>query len=123
MRRTVIASALLFGLAGPAAAEEYALIHGNYCGFQKIVGPDGADLPPVDVLDAICMRHDYCYERRGVSDCSCDLDLMREVSNRRWADGRSINLARVVFYGIAAKPCTDLNGQLRKIEFARQAGM
>lgn len=123
MRPAILVVSLLIGLAGPGVAQEFALIHGNYCGYQKKPGPGGTDLPPVDRLDAICMRHDLCYAARGNNDCACDLALMREVSGLTWAEGRSIRLARAVFYGIAALPCTDARGQLRKIELARSTDM
>ena len=121
----ILALVLAFGMVAalPGQAQDYALIHGNYCGFRKAPGPEGSDLPPVDVLDAICMRHDQCYDLRGNFECSCDLALMREISALRWAEGRSVRLARAVFYGIAALPCSDVQGQLRKIEMARATDM
>ncbi|TYB81636.1 hypothetical protein [Maritimibacter fusiformis] len=123
MRRFAFALVVLLGTAGPAAAEEFALVHGNWCGYQKRLGPGGADLPPIDTLDAICMRHDLCYASRGVNDCGCDLAMMREISGLNWASGRSSRLARAVFYAIAALPCTDRVGQLRKIEMALSSDM
>ncbi len=123
MWRIFAAVGILMMLAGPAPANQFALIHGNYCGFGQKSGPDDAEKPPVDALDAICMRHDQCYDARGNNDCGCDLALMREVSGLNWAKGRSIRLARAVFYGIALLPCSDRAGQLRKIEMARSTDM
>jgi hypothetical protein len=123
MRLIATAIALLLMLAGPAAAEQFALIHGNWCGFRNKEGPGDSGLPPVDALDAICMRHDQCYDIPDVDRCSCDLELMSEVEGLDWAKGRSTRLARTVFYGIALKPCTDRTALLRKVDMARSSEM
>ncbi|WP_267360291.1 hypothetical protein [Methylobacterium sp. GC_Met_3] len=52
------------------------LFHGNYCGR----GQRGEGLPPIDALDAACMRHDACYDVAGYSSCACDATLRREAS-------------------------------------------
>ncbi len=52
------------------------LFHGNYCG----KGNRGEDQPPIDALDAACMRHDACYGTAGYSSCDCDATLRREAS-------------------------------------------
>lgn len=51
------------------------LYHGNYCG----KGDRGPGRPPVDELDAACMRHDACYDERGRGSCACDKQLGREA--------------------------------------------
>lgn len=53
-----------------------ALFHGNYCG----KGSRGEGLPPIDALDAACMRHDACYDAAGTSACACDATLRREAT-------------------------------------------
>ena len=47
------------------------LIHGNYCGIGNRPGA-----PPVDDLDAACMRHDACTQTGKMPSCKCD-DLLR----------------------------------------------
>lgn len=123
MRLIATAFALLLVLAGPAAAEGFVLIHGNWCGFRNKEGPGNSSLPPVDALDEICMRHDQCYDIPDVDTCTCDLELMREVRELDWAEGRSRRLARTVFYGIALKPCSDRTALLHKVDIARRSEM
>ncbi|KQT50511.1 hypothetical protein ASG52_06750 [Methylobacterium sp. Leaf456] len=53
-----------------------ALFHGNYCG----KGNRGEGFPPIDALDAACMRHDACYGTAGYSSCACDTVLRREAT-------------------------------------------
>lgn len=53
------------------------LFHGNYCG----AGQRGENLPPIDALDAACMRHDACYDAAGHRSCACDRTLKREAAN------------------------------------------
>lgn len=53
-----------------------ALFHGNYCG----KGQRGDGAPPIDELDAACMRHDTCYDASGHPSCACDAALKREAS-------------------------------------------
>ncbi len=43
------------------------LIHGNYCGVGNRPGT-----PPVDLLDAACMRHDACTHANKLPNCTCD---------------------------------------------------
>ena len=51
------------------------LYHGNYCG----VGNAGPGAPPVDELDAICKRHDECYDSAGHRSCNCDAQLRQDA--------------------------------------------
>ena len=46
------------------------LIHGNYCGIGNRPGT-----PPVDLLDAACMRHDACTRTDKLPNCICDNHL------------------------------------------------
>ena len=43
------------------------LIHGNYCGIGNRPGT-----PPIDLLDAACMRHDSCTHTGKMPSCTCD---------------------------------------------------
>jgi hypothetical protein len=51
------------------------LYHGNYCGR----GNRGNGLPPVDELDAVCQRHDECYDAAQRPSCACDRALRRDA--------------------------------------------
>jgi hypothetical protein len=72
-------------LPGGSAADAITgadLYHGNYCGR----GDRGPGAPPMDELDAACMRHDACYDQRGDRSCACDKQLGQEavaVSNMK----------------------------------------
>lgn len=72
--------ALVLGFATPALAEppsmggQKMLIHGNYCG-----PGNNAPLPPVDVLDDACARHDACTPPHGLPSASCNARLQREA--------------------------------------------
>lgn len=50
------------------------LIHGNYCGIGNRPGT-----PPVDLLDAACMRHDGCTQTGKLPSCACDNRLHDEA--------------------------------------------
>ena len=50
------------------------LIHGNYCGIGNRPGT-----PPVDLLDAACMRHDGCTRTGKLPSCTCDNHLHDEA--------------------------------------------
>ncbi|GJD60070.1 hypothetical protein [Methylobacterium frigidaeris] len=112
----------LAGAAGPAAAQDLPfglgvvpdavmprdslVFHGNYCG----PGSRGAGRPPIDALDAACMRHDACTPPRGqgLPTCSCHARLQREAeavarSPRYPDDLRS--LAGLVSAGATQLPC------------------
>lgn len=51
------------------------LYHGNYCGH----GSRGTGVAPADELDAVCKRHDECFEAAGRRSCACDVVLQREA--------------------------------------------
>ena len=62
--------------AQPAAlGRPTILIHGNYCG-----PGNNAPLPPIDALDAACMRHDACTPDRGLPTKACNRRLEREAT-------------------------------------------
>ena len=50
------------------------LIHGNYCGVGNRPGT-----PPIDALDAACMRHDACTDTGTLPSCTCDQRLRIEA--------------------------------------------
>ena len=52
------------------------LIHGNYCGVGNRPGA-----PPVDALDAACMRHDACTKTDKLPACACDDRLRLEATD------------------------------------------
>jgi hypothetical protein len=62
---------------GPAPllqpAIEFNIIYGNWCGNNRGSGP------AIDRVDAVCRRHDKCYDSRGNLDCSCDRELLRRM--------------------------------------------
>ena len=51
------------------------LVHGNYCGLGSREGS-----PPIDLLDAACMRHDRCTPAGGIPDCACNARLREEAA-------------------------------------------
>jgi hypothetical protein len=66
------------------------LFHGNYCGR----GQRGEGLPPIDDLDAACMRHDACYDAAGRPSCACDAALKREASVVADSESASLEVRR-----------------------------
>ena len=51
------------------------LIHGTYCGIGNRPGA-----PPIDALDAACMRHDACTHTNDMPSCRCDDRLRAEAT-------------------------------------------
>lgn len=49
-------------------------VYGNWCGPHHS-GP-GA---PIDILDAGCMNHDMCYDKKGYFNCECDRNLINYI--------------------------------------------
>jgi len=50
-------------------------LHGHYCGPGH--GDPTYRQKPVDQLDAVCMRHDKCYDKTGYLDCGCDYEYLK----------------------------------------------
>lgn len=96
MRALVLAFTLLV-VALPAQAG--MLVHGNWC------GPGNRGLPPVDQLDAACMRHDACYDRMGSGNCGCDQAFLNELRHTRWVHPELGKRARAVYDAISLTPC------------------
>jgi hypothetical protein len=72
--------------------------YGKWCG-PNHGGDRLNDPPPVDAVDAVCMRHDLCYISRGMHECSCNSDFQTEMAAALATPGLS-NHARE--YGVAA---------------------
>ncbi|MBP1179373.1 hypothetical protein [Methylobacterium sp. PvR107] len=51
------------------------LVYGNYCGLGN-----NAPLPPIDLLDAACARHDDCTPDNDLPTKACNLRLKREAT-------------------------------------------
>ena len=49
-------------------------IHGKYCG----PGHSGPG-KPIDRLDAVCQKHDYCYHKKGYHKCPCDKAMLKSL--------------------------------------------
>jgi len=96
-----------------AAAQMSVPVYGNWCGPDYPASP-GLAGPPVDALDAACMRHDYCTAARGRFDCGCDLAMMNELRFTRWATPAIQANARGIYDAIAIIPCTDPLGTAQK---------
>lgn len=108
------AIALVLALFGtPAAAGNVGLaVHGNWC------GPGHGGGPALDVLDAACRRHDLCVGRAGAYfDCDCDLAFMTELRHLRWPSEALYQKGRSVYEAIALTPCSNAEGQAKKLEW------
>lgn len=58
----------------PSMGGQKMLIYGNYCG-----PGNNAPLPPIDVLDDACARHDACTPPHSLPSASCNARLQREA--------------------------------------------
>ena len=96
-----------------AMAQVSLPVYGNWCGPDYPRNP-GTAQPPVDALDAACMRHDYCTAAQGRFDCGCDLAFMDELRNTRWPNPYAQADARGIYDAIAVIPCTDPFGTAEK---------
>lgn len=54
--------------------------YGHWCGpnFPKRLSPDAP--APIDTLDTLCKKHDYCYEEQGYMACDCDRQFSQEIA-------------------------------------------
>ncbi len=66
------------GLPSVSTTDGSMVFYGNYCG----PGSRGAGRPPIDALDAACMRHDACSPPAGTGlpSCGCNARLSREAA-------------------------------------------
>ena len=89
------------------AARGALLIHGNFCG----PGNRGPGYPPVDALDAACMRHDACTPLPGnLPHCACRDRLHVEAGRvaHNPATPRAIrDTAQFISDGALLLPCLD----------------
>jgi len=104
---------LLLGMPGVVQAQVSMPVYGNWCGLDHPVNP-AFSAPPVDPLDAACMRHDYCTAAQGRFNCGCDLSLMYELRNTAWPTPSMQANARGIHDAIAVIPCTDPYGTAEK---------
>ena len=51
----------------------------NYCGPGNSLDKD----PPVNELDAICQRHDYCYSKENTNKNDCDKVMLNEMKTSK----------------------------------------
>jgi len=110
----VIRLFILLVLIPMAAQAQVSLpVYGNWCG-PDYPANTAIAAPPVDALDAACMRHDYCAAARGRFDCGCDLMLMYELRNTVWPNPYIQADARGIHDAIAVIPCRDLYGAAQK---------
>ena len=70
-----LATLLLAGAAGDAAAFKCMPLYGNWCGINH---PSYGAPPPVDAFDAACMRHDLCTASTP-ADRPCDIAFLNEL--------------------------------------------
>lgn len=94
------------------AQGQVGAFYGHWCGAGPRGGPFA--LPPVDALDAACMRHTACTALRGRMDCSCDIALMRDLRAWPWPHPILANRARVFHDRIAVTPCANPSGMAFK---------
>lgn len=94
------------GLPGLSSSNGSMVFYGNYCG----PGSRGAGRPPIDALDAACMRHDACSPPAGtaLTYCGCNARLVREAQqvfrSRRISD-ETRAAAGFIAESIRALPC------------------
>ena len=58
--------------------DKLSAIYGNWCGPSHPLDTSKAPAP-IDNLDASCMRHDFCYEKKGALNCDCDAQIVSEI--------------------------------------------
>ena len=84
MRRLtrLMAIAYIFTLTTSNASGQSLIVHGNYCGFG-MKSPQQTDLlyKPKDLIDTICLQHDFCYDALGRRNCICDETLVKQANH------------------------------------------
>ena len=103
VRRTAGGTGAKLGRGGVAAQFELE-IYGKYCGPGH---GDPSGCSPDDEVDAVCCRHDKCYNKRGYLDCGCDRDLVISmpgaIANTPSAEGKAWGAAVMAFFAVS--PC------------------
>lgn len=84
-------------------------VYGRYCGPGFGDGGNGC-IAPIDEVDAVCCRHDACYEQSGSHDCGCELRLLSEINTaiaQEAARGNAaaVSAGLVVREVFRVKPC------------------
>lgn len=102
---TLLAFAGHFGATAQAASPG-VVMYGNWCG----PGVGSINFPPIDPLDAACMRHDMCYVGTGSVACECDVIFMREVRAMHYPTEEIYVQARAMYDALAMMPCDDPAG-------------
>ncbi len=116
--RQAIATLVLAMLPAASAPAQPAFpvsvpVYGNWCGLAYPANPRTAP-PPLDPLDAACMRHDYCVAVSGTGNCGCDIAFMTELRTSRWPDPFIRRNARAIYDAIAVLPCNSPSGTAYK---------
>jgi len=119
IKRLFFLLALLWPLTTSAQS---VAVYGNWCGPNYPSNPALAG-PPVDALDAACMRHDICTAQLGRFNCGCDLSFMTELRTTRWQNPAIQSQARGIYDAIAVIPCTDPFGTAQKQSLFMQDGL
>jgi len=117
IKRVLIGALLVLASVGGSVAQSnlqvYAPVYGRWCGPNHPVDMSRAG-PPVDMLDAACMRHDYCVAARGEYNCGCDVSFLNELRGTRWPNPLMQRNARAIYDAIALVPCDSPDGTTLK---------
>ncbi len=117
LRIALAALIWLAGLSFAAAQGTFPVsvpVYGNWCG-PAYPASLSVDRPPVDPLDAACMRHDYCTAANGIGSCGCDIGFMSELRTTRWDNPVIWRNARAIYDAIAVIPCNSPSGTAAKL--------
>jgi len=101
------------GATAQSNLQIYAPVYGNWCGPNHPVNMSQAG-PPVDALDAACMRHDHCVAVQGAYSCGCDVSLLQELRQTPWQNPLIQRDARAIYDAIALIPCNSVDGTTLK---------
>lgn len=96
---------MLLAVATAEADSGFGAVHGNWCGAGNRVGQGGEVLPPVDLLDTACMRHDFCIAWHGAGDCGCDGYFLYELRHLPYPDPHQATKARAIYDAMSWLPC------------------
>lgn len=102
----VLAASILATIQPARAGSPSLMMYGNWCG----PGNGPYSLPPIDPLDAACMRHDLCYVATGSVACECDVPFMRELRAMSYPNPDVYDRARAMYDALAMMPCDDPAG-------------
>ena len=99
-------AALGVGFLSTAQASSGLNLYGNWCG----PGTNLYNPPPMDPLDAACMRHDICYAASGSASCECDVAFMGELRSMSYPNEDIYLRSRAMYDALAMTPCDDPTG-------------